>query len=113
MQDCARSTSRLLRLDFLAARRGPFLKHVTKHWTFRNYHRAHVIIATATTTRTFNHVQYVEEKSLGLYGGSRRQQQQFAIRLFEVIDRLEGVDFRGNLILSSAEVRLSGNRHGE
>ena len=26
-------------------------------------------------------VEYVEEKSFGLYGGSRRQQQRFAVRL--------------------------------
>jgi hypothetical protein len=31
-------------------------------------------------------VEYVEEKSFGLYGGSRRQQQRFAVRLFNIIN---------------------------
>jgi hypothetical protein len=36
-------------------------------------------------------VEYVEEKSYGLYGGSRRQQQRFAVRLFNMYQRmLEG-----------------------
>jgi hypothetical protein len=35
-------------------------------------------------------VEYVEEKSFGLYGGSRRQQQQFAVRLFNYQRKLEG-----------------------
>jgi hypothetical protein len=30
-------------------------------------------------------VEYVEEKSFGLYGGSRRQQQRFAVRLSNTI----------------------------
>ena len=32
-------------------------------------------------------VEYLEEKSFGLYGGSRRQQQQFAVRLFNIINQ--------------------------
>src|ERR1700737_5329249 len=32
-------------------------------------------------------VEYVEEKSFGLYGGSRRQQQRFAVRLFNIINQ--------------------------
>ena len=31
-------------------------------------------------------VEYVEEKSFGLYGGSRRQQQRFAVRLFNILN---------------------------
>jgi hypothetical protein len=32
-------------------------------------------------------VEYVEEKAFGLYGGSRRQQQRFAVRLFNIINQ--------------------------
>ena len=32
-------------------------------------------------------VEYVEEKAFGLYGGSGRQQQRFAIRLFNIINQ--------------------------
>jgi hypothetical protein len=35
-------------------------------------------------------VEYVEEKSFGLYGGSRRQQQQFAVRLLRYQRMREG-----------------------
>ena len=35
-------------------------------------------------------VEYVEEKSFGLYGGSRRQQQRFAIRLSNTIASWSG-----------------------
>ena len=35
-------------------------------------------------------VEYVEEKSFGLYGGSRRQQQRFAIRLSNTIASSSG-----------------------
>jgi hypothetical protein len=35
-------------------------------------------------------VEYVEEKSFGLYGGSRRQQQQFAVRLHRYQRMREG-----------------------
>ena len=35
-------------------------------------------------------VEYVEEKSFGLYGGSRRQQQRFAVRLSNTIANSSG-----------------------
>ena len=35
-------------------------------------------------------VEYVEEKSFGLYGGSRRQQQRFAVRLSNTIASWSG-----------------------
>ena len=35
-------------------------------------------------------VEYVEEKSFGLYGGSRRQQQRFAVRLSNTIASSSG-----------------------
>jgi hypothetical protein len=37
-------------------------------------------------------VEYVEEKSFGLYGGSRRQQQRFAVRLSNSIASSSGSD---------------------
>src|ERR1700730_11594882 len=37
-------------------------------------------------------VEYVEEKSFGLYGGSRRQQQRFAVRLSNTIASSSGSD---------------------
>ena len=37
-------------------------------------------------------VEYVEEKSFGLYGGSRRQQQRFAVRLSNTIASSSGFD---------------------
>ena len=37
-------------------------------------------------------VEYVEEKSFGLYGGSRRQQQRFAVRLSNTIAGSSGSD---------------------
>jgi hypothetical protein len=37
-------------------------------------------------------VEYVDEKSFGLYGGSRRQQQRFAVRLSNTIASSSGSD---------------------
>ena len=40
-------------------------------------------------------VEYVEEKSFGLYGGSRRQQQRFAVRMSNTIVGSEEMQWRG------------------